>query len=209
MSGKLVDALVKFDEKVVMEAVQTGLENGEDPMALLRDLQEGMRIVGEKFSKGEYFLSELIMSADLFSRAMKIIEPKLEGMVEQTIGKIVIGTPKGDIHDLGKNIFATVARGAGLEVHDLGVDVPAGRFLEVIEEVKPDILGFSALITTAFEPMKKVVDALTERGIRERIKVIIGGGVTTETVKRYVGADAQTNDAVQGLKLCKEFVRRS
>ena len=208
MSGKIVDALVKFDEKAVMETIHAELANGEDPMGLLRDLQEGMRIVGEKFSKGEYFLSELIMSADLFSRAMKIIEPALEGMVEETIGKMVIGTPKGDIHDLGKNIFSTVARGAGLEVHDLGVNVPVERFLQVIEEVKPDILGFSALITTAFDPMKKVVDALIENGTREKIKVIIGGGVTTDTVKKYVGADAQTNEAVQGLEICRAFMGR-
>jgi dimethylamine corrinoid protein len=208
MSEKLVDALVKFDEKAVMETIYAGLENGEEPMGFLRDLQEGMRIVGEKFNKGEYFLSELIMSADLFSRAMKIIEPKLEGMVEMTIGKMVIGTPKGDIHDLGKNIFCTVAKAAGLEVHDLGVNVPVERFLQVIEEVKPDILGFSALITTAFDPMKKVVDALAEKGLREKIKVIIGGGVTTDTVKKYVGADAQTNEAVQGLEICRALMGR-
>jgi dimethylamine corrinoid protein len=208
MSEKLVDALVKFDEKAVMETIYAGLENGEEPMGFLRDLQEGMRIVGEKFNKGEYFLSELIMSADLFSRAMKIIEPKLEGMVEMTIGKMVIGTPKGDIHDLGKNIFSTVAKAAGLEVHDLGVNVPVERFLQVIEEVKPDILGFSALITTAFDPMKKVVDALAEKGLREKIKVIIGGGVTTDTVKKYVGADAQTNEAVQGLEICRALMGR-
>jgi dimethylamine corrinoid protein len=208
MSEKLVDALVKFDEKAVMETIYAGLENGEEPMGFLRDLQEGMRIVGEKFNKGEYFLSELIMSADLFSRAMKIIEPKLEGMVEMTIGKMVIGTPKGDIHDLGKNILSTVAKAAGLEVHDLGVNVPVERFLQVIEEVKPDILGFSALITTAFDPMKKVVDALAEKGLREKIKVIIGGGVTTDTVKKYVGADAQTNEAVQGLEICRALMGR-
>jgi methanogenic corrinoid protein MtbC1 len=208
MNRKIVDALVTFDEKAVMEVVHAGLDNGEDPMGILRDLQEGMRIVGEKFSKGDYFLSELIMSADLFSRAMKIIEPRLVGKVRETIGRMVIGTPKGDIHDIGKNIFATVARGAGLEVHDLGVDVPVDRFVKAVEEVKPDIVGFSALITTAFEPMKKVVDALAEKGMRDRLKVIIGGGVTTDMVKTYVGADAQTNDAVRGLAMCKEFMGR-
>jgi len=208
MNRKIVDALVAFNEKALMDAVHAGLEAGEDPMGIVRDLQEGMRVVGEKFSSGDYFLSELIMSADLFSRAMKIIEPRIGGRVEGTIGKMVIGTPKGDIHDIGKNIFATVAKGAGIEVHDLGVDVPVERFLRAIDDVKPDILGFSALITTAFEPMKKVVDALAEKGMRDRLKVIIGGGVTTDTVKRYVGADAQTNDAVRGLAMCREFIGR-
>jgi methanogenic corrinoid protein MtbC1 len=208
LSKNIVEALVEFDEDSIMEGVENRLDKDEDPMHLIRDLQEGMRIVGEIYSSGDYFLSELIMSADLFTRAMKLIEPRIEGRVQETLGKIVIGTPKGDIHDIGKNIFCTVAKGAGFEVHDLGVDVSVERFLEAIEEVKPVILGFSSLITTAFEPMKKVVDSLVEKGLREKIKVIIGGGVTTETVRRYVGADAQTIDAVEGLYMCKKFIGR-
>lgn len=208
MSKNIVEALVEFDEDSIMEGVENRLDKDKDPMRLIRDLQEGMRIVGERYSSGDYFLSELIMSADLFTRAMKLIEPRIEGRVQETLGKIVIGTPKGDIHDIGKNIFCTVAKGAGFEVHDLGVDVSVERFLEAIEEVKPIILGFSSLITTAFEPMKKVADSLVEKGLREKIKVIIGGGVTTETVRRYVGADAQTIDAVEGLYMCKKFIGR-
>ena len=206
MSKTIVEALVEFNEDSIMEGVGNRLDKDEDPMRLIGDLQEGMRIVGERYSSGDYFLSELIMSADLFTRAMKLIEPRIEGRVQETLGKIVIGTPKGDIHDIGKNIFCTVAKGAGFEVHDLGVDVPVERFLEAIEAVKPEILGFSSLITTAFEPMKRVADFLVEKGLRENIKVIIGGGVTTETVRRYVGADAQTIDAVEGLEICKRFI---
>jgi len=208
LSKTIVEALVEFNEDSIMEGVENRLDKDEDPMRLIGDLQEGMRIVGERYSSGDYFLSELIMSADLFTRAMKLIEPRIEGRVQETLGKIVIGTPKGDIHDIGKNIFCTVAKGAGFEVHDLGVDVPVERFLEAIEAVKPEILGFSSLITTAFEPMKKVADFLVEKGLRENIKVIIGGGVTTETVRRYVGADAQTIDAVEGLYMCKKFIGR-
>ncbi|MBW1789132.1 MAG: cobalamin-dependent protein [Deltaproteobacteria bacterium] len=209
MSNIISDALVKFDRDVFLEAVKKALNDGTDPMVLVRDLQEGMRLVGERFKTGNYFLSELMMSADLFSQAMKLIEPKLEGMVRETIGKILIGTPKGDIHDLGKNIFSTVAKGAGFEVVDLGVDVPAERFVEAVEDVKPDILGFSALITTAFESMKTVADALTERGLRDDLKIIVGGGVTIDKVLTYVGADAQTIDAVEGLALCRKFVGQS
>ncbi len=208
MRKEIVESLVKFQRDVLLQAIERGLNDGEDPMDLMRNLQEGMKIVGERFSSGNYFLSELMMSADLFKQAMKLIEPKLEGMVQETIGKIVIGTPKGDIHDLGKDIFATVAKGAGFEVFNLGVDVPVERFLEAVEEVRPDILGFSALITTAFEPMKMVVDSLAEKGLREKIKIIIGGGVTTEKVLRYAGADAQTIDAVEGLEMCRQFVGR-
>ena len=206
MTITLSEALSKFNRDFVLETVKNRLEKGDDPLGLVKELQEGMQTVGERFSNGNYFLSELLMSAVLFRQAMKLIEPKLVGMVQETIGSIVVGTPKGDIHDLGKDIFATIAKGAGFEVHDLGVDVPRGRFLEAVEEVKPDILGFSALITTAFESMKEVVDSLVEKGLRENIKVIVGGGVTTEKVKRYVGADAQTIDAVEGLKMCKGFL---
>lgn len=206
MSIHLPEALASFKADIVLEQVQRRLASDEDPMAIVRELQEGMKTVGDLFSKGDYFLSELMMSADLFTRTMAMIEPKLDGLVKETIGKLVIGTPKGDIHNIGKDIFIAVAKGAGFEVHDLGVDVPVDRFLDAVDKVRPDILGFSALITTAFEPMRTVVETLSEMGIRDRIKVIVGGGVTTATVKEYVGADAQTIDAVEGLDLCKGFV---
>lgn len=208
MTKDLTEALANFNEEKVMKEVNESMNDGKDPMGLVRDLQEGMNVVGERFSSGDYFLSELIMSADLFSRAMEIIEPKLEGLAQEKLGKIVVGTPKGDIHDLGKNIFCTVAKGAGFEIYDLGVDVPVEQFLTAIEEVKPDILGFSVLITTAFGPMKEVVDALVEKGLRDDIRVIVGGGVTTDTVREYVGSDFQTIDAMEGLEKCKEWAAK-
>lgn len=206
MEKTLAEALAAFDRDSVLEQVKNRLDSGENPISLLKELQEGMKSVGDRFSSGDYFLGELMMSADLFTQAMKLIEPKLEGMSQETIGKIVVGTPKGDIHDLGKNIFITVAKGAGFEVHDLGVDVPVARFLEAVEKVNPDILGFSALITTAFAPMKAVVDSLKEKDLRDKIKVIVGGGVTTKKVLEHVGADAQTIDAVEGIEICRGFV---
>lgn len=206
MGKDLVEALADFNEDSVMEEVKNRLESDEDPMGIVHDLQKGMELVGERYNSGTYFLSELIMAADLFTRAMEIIEPRLQGVVQEILGKMVIGTPKGDIHDIGKNIFSNVAKGAGFEVHDLGADVPVERFLEAVEEVKPEILAFSSLITTAFEPMKEVVDALVEKGLRDNMKVIVGGGVTTDTVRKYVGADAQTIDAVEGLEMCKRFI---
>ena len=190
MGKNLVEALADFNEDSVMEAVKTRLDSDEDPMGIVHDLQQGMELVGERYNKGTYFLSELIMAADLFTRAMALIEPRLEGTVQEILGKMVIGTPKGDIHDIGKNIFSN----------------PVEQFLEAVEEVKPQILAFSSLITTAFQPMKEVVDSLVEKGLRDNIKVIVGGGVTTDTVRKYVGADAQTIDAVEGLEMCKKFV---
>jgi len=207
MGKTLAEALVDFDQDLVLEEIKKRLDEGEEPIQIVRELQRGMGLIGERFNSGEFFLSELLMSADLFTKAMDILEPRLAGTVQETIGKIVIGTPKGDIHDIGKNIFSVVAKGAGFEVHDLGVDVPVNRFVEVVEEVRPQILGFSALLTTAFEPMKQVVDQLAEKGLRESLKVIVGGGVTTETVKKYLGADGQAIDAIDGLNQCKKLLQ--
>ena len=206
MTTELIEALANFKTDIVLDAVNARLGARENPLDIVNELQQGMQIVGDRFSSGDYYLAELMMSADLFTQAMAVIEPKLEGLVQERIGKMVIGTPKGDIHDLGKNIFTTLAKGAGFEVHDLGVDVPIQKFIEAVEKVKPDVLGFSALITTAFEPMKTVVDQLSARGLRDSLKVIVGGGVTNDKVREYVGADAQVNDAVKGLDLCRAFV---
>lgn len=206
MSNSIPQALAEFNEEVVLGLVKQHLDAGDSPTDLVTELQTGMSLVGERFSDGRYFLSELIMSADLFTQAMKMIEPYLGGQAIKNHGSIVIGTPKGDIHDLGKNIFCAVARGSGFEVHDLGVDVPAQRFVEAVEQLKPQILGFSALITTTFDEMKKVVDELNEKKLRAQLKIMVGGGVTTHTVKRYIGADFQTIDAIQGLEQCKTFL---
>lgn len=202
----LPEALVGFDEDEVLGQIKLRLDSGEAPIDLVRELQEGMGLVGKKFETGEYYLSELLMSADLFTRAMALLEPKMEAAVMETVGAIVIGTPKGDIHDIGKNIFCTVAKGAGFKVHDLGADVPKEDFIAAVEELKPDILAFSALLTTAFQPMKDVVAALAENGLRDNLKIIVGGGVTTETLKDFIGADGQTKDAMDGLNQCKRFL---
>ena len=207
MSKTLAEALVDFDQDYVLGEVNRRLDGGEEPIELVRELQKGMNLIGERFNTGQYFLSELLMSSDLFSKAMNIVEPKLAGTAQESIGKIVIGTPKGDIHDIGKNIFCVVAKGMGFEIHDLGVDIPPDRFVEAVEEVKPQILGFSALLTTAFEPMKQVMDLLEEKGLRDGLRVIVGGGVVTETVQKYIGADGQTTDAIDGLNQCKKFIQ--
>ena len=209
MSAKsLAQALADFEEDAVLGLVEKRLAAKDDPLALLRELQEGMRLVGERFGSGEYYLSELLLSADLFTRAMKILEPALEGLAAVSLGRMVIGTPKGDIHDLGKNIFITLAKAAGFEVLDLGVDAPVDKFIRAVEEFKPHILGMSALITPSFDTMKKVVDELERKGLRDGLKVVVGGGVTTDAVRRYVGADAQTIDALDGLRICQEMVGR-
>lgn len=208
MPNKIANALAKFDKNFVLEQVAALLDQDGDPMELVRELQAGMAMVGQKFETGEYYLAELMMSADLFMKAMALIEPRLEAMgaKSESIGKIVIGTPKGDLHDIGKNIFITTAKSAGFEVHDLGVDVPIQRFVEAVEEHKPDIVGFSALLTTTFQTMKDVVDALAEKDFRKDLKIAVGGGVTTEKVKTFLGADIQTIDAIDGINQCKAAI---
>lgn len=209
MSG-LVDAITNIKEDEVLRIVRHRLEVGEEPIALLEECRDGMAIVGERYRKGEYFLGELIMSGEIFKQAMSLIEPKLTGDVRtETIGKVIMGTVKGDIHSMGKDIVTSLLRMSGFEVFDLGVDVAPEAFVEKVVETGAPILGMSGLITPSFESMKNTVTAIEERGIRDRVKVIIGGGVVIEQVKRYVGADAFTRDGVEGVKMCKEFMREA
>ncbi len=205
MNKELSLALADFDEEYVLETLKTRLEAGEPPLALLKELQKGMNLVGERYGK-EYYLSDLMLSADLFNNSMKILMPFLSAEKGDFIGRILIGTPKGDIHDLGKNIFCSLARGNGFEVMDLGVNVPVETFIEKVKEFKPHILGFSSLITPAFGPMKEVVDTLTAQNLRASLKVIVGGGVVTATVQEFINADGYTTDAMDGLTQCKAFV---
>ncbi len=206
MKKDLAQELVDFNKDAVLGEITRRLKDGDAPIQLIRELQDGMGRIGQKFETGDFFLSELMMSADLFSKAMQLLEPRMKETAVETIGTIVLGTPKGDIHDIGKNIFATVAKGNGFEVIDLGIDVPTQRFVDAVTEICPQILGFSALLTPSFDPMKQVVDTLRDKGLRDNLNIIVGGGVTTETVKRYVGADAQTTDVIDGIKQCKGFL---
>jgi len=208
--SELVDAIANIKEDEVLRMVRHRLEVGEEPIALLEECRAGMGIVGERFEKGEYFLGELIMSGEIFKQAMSFIEPKLTGDVRsETIGHVIMGTVKGDIHGIGKDIVTGLLRMSGFEVFDLGVDVAPEAFVEKLVESGAPILGMSALITPSFESMKNTVTAIEKRGIRDRVKVIIGGGIVIEQVKRYVGADAFTRDGAEGVKICKEFIRKA
>jgi methanogenic corrinoid protein MtbC1 len=190
--------------------VQQKLDAGEDPLDILAECRQGMDIVGERYKSGKYFLSELIVSGEMFKQAMKLIEPR---MVVDADGDaspaIVLGTVKGDIHNLGKDIVAVLLKGAGFVVHDLGIDVPPQAFVDKLKETGAAILGMSGLLTPSFDSMKATVDAVTEAGLRENIKVVIGGGVITEQVRRHCGADAFTTDGLEGVEICKRFVQEA
>jgi methylmalonyl-CoA mutase cobalamin-binding domain/chain len=203
MTEGLSDRFLTLEGDAVLEIVERRLGAGEDPLRILDDCRRGMALVGEGFQKGDFFLAELILSAEIFKEVTAVIEPRLpRAEAAQTKGRVLVATLRGDIHDLGKNILITLLRAHGFEVQDLGVDVPPSVAVEKVRESKAHFVGFSALITTAFPSMKEAVALLREAGLRDRVKVLIGGGVTTPEVRDYVGADFQTTDAMEGVSYC-------
>lgn len=207
MSEEITMAVVELEEEKVMNAVKSRLERREDPIQILEACRRGMTIVGERFQTGDHFLAELMLSADIFKRAMAILEPHLaKARPLKPLGKMVLATPKGDIHDLGKNLVATLLRAHGFEVYDLGVDVDPALIVDKVKETKPQFVGFSALITSAFDSMKEAVDMLVTDGLRDQFKLMVGGGVTTPAVKDYIRADFQTCDAMEGVAYCTRVI---
>ena len=203
MSQTLNELFLVFNRDAILDVVRDRLHAGEDPLILLDGCRSAMTAVGERFHNGDFFLAELILSAEIFKEVAAIIEPHVSRQRSaEAMGRVLIGTLKGDIHDLGKNIVATLLRARGFEVHDLGVDVPPSVVVEKAKELRPHFVGFSALITTAFPSMKEAVSLLQEAGWRDQVKVMIGGGVTTPAVRDYVGADFQTTDAMEGVDYC-------
>lgn len=203
---ELANALADLNEEKALRTTKEALEAGEDPVEILESCRNGITIVGDRFERGEYFLSELVMAAEIFKEAMELVRPKLEKVVAKPLGKIVIGTVKGDIHDIGKNIAIALLEAAGFEVHDLGVNTPPEKFVDAIKEVNPEIVGMSCLLTLSIESMRKTVEAIGEANLREGVKVIIGGGRVDEVAYEYVVADAYTDNAVGGVTICKKWV---
>jgi 5-methyltetrahydrofolate--homocysteine methyltransferase len=209
MSSDLTNNLVELERDQVLSEIKERLDKGEDPLKIFEECKQGMDIVGEKFKSKEYFLAELMLSGDLFREATELIEPYL-GEIESDgdiLGKVMLVTVQGDIHDLGKNILGTLLKLEGFEVIDLGVDVDPNIVIEKVKELQPDFLGFSALLTITFDPMKNIIDKLTEAGLRDKLKILVGGGITTTLVKDYIGADFQTVDAMEGVQYCLEIIK--
>jgi len=198
--------LAGLQEEEALAEVRRVLGEGGDPLSLVEGLREGMSEVGRRFEDKEYFLSELIMSAEIFKEAIALIEPYLTAGAGPSKGSVVIGTVKGDIHDIGKNIVATLLRCDGYEVHDLGVDVPPETFVGKLKDTGATLLALSGLLTLAFDSMKETVESLSEAGLRDKVKVIIGGGPVNEKVVEYSGADAFGVDAAQAVKLAAAYL---
>ncbi|TET12699.1 MAG: hypothetical protein E3J81_10335 [Dehalococcoidia bacterium] len=203
MPEELGIALVELERDKVEEAVKSKAEKGESPIQILEECRRGMIIVGERFQRGDYYLAELMLAAEILNGVTAILEPYMANVrPSESLGKMVLATPKGDIHDLGKNIFASLLKAHGFEVHDLGVDVDPSLIVAKATEVRPDFIGLSVLITPTFASMKQTADMLEEAGLRSQSKLMIGGGVTTPAVRDYVGADFQTLDATEGVDYC-------
>ena len=208
MPQELRAALVDLERDKVVGLVESRIAEGEDPRAILEDCRQGMSLVGARFQTGEYYLAELLLSAEIFKTAVALLEPHLKQMhSSEPAGTVVLATMQGDIHDLGKNIFATLLRAQAFEVHDLGVDVAPSLLVEKVKQLRPHFVGLSALLTTTFPSMKQVAEMLSAAGLRDELKLLIGGGVTTAALKEYVGADFQTADAIEGVAYCLRAVR--
>lgn len=208
MSSKqiIVDAILDLDEATALSVAEELLESGNDPVQILEMCREGMSKVGEKFEAGEFFLSEMIMAAEIFNQVMEMIRPQLMKSVTEKKGKIVIGTVEGDVHDIGKNIIIALLEAEGFEVIDLGVDVPSDRFVSAIKEYKPDIVGMSSLLTVALESTKETVKAIEAAGLRDKVKIIVGGGRIDPQAAEYIKPDAYTDNAALGVRLCKQLM---
>lgn len=199
---KIVEAIIELDEQVALELADGMIKSGTEPVDVLERCREGMSIVGERFESGDFFLSEMIMAAEIFNQIMNIVRPHLKSTLSESQGKIVIGTVEGDVHDIGKNIAIALLEAEGFDIIDLGVDVPPANFVEAIKEHEPDILGLSSLLTVALETTKQTIDAITEAGLRDKVKIIIGGGRIDSHATEYIKPDASTDNAAQGVRMC-------
>ncbi len=202
-----VEELVDLNEDAIRDQLKSRLVNGEDPLAILNDVKTAMKIIGDKFSEKEYFLPELIMSGEILKDIFEVLQPKLkEGAGGATKGKIVLGTVAGDIHDIGKDIVRFMLDVNGFEVIDLGVDVPAEKFIAAVKEHKPKVLALSGFLTLAFDSMKEIIENLIAEGIRDSLKIMIGGGTIDERIVEFVGADKYGESAVEAVKLAEQWM---
>jgi len=205
---RISEVLVAMNEKKVTELVREALDKGVLAKEILNEgLIPGMDIVGEKMESGDMFIPEVLMSAKAMSAAVEILKPLLGDEGITAAGKVVIGTVKGDLHDIGKNLVVMMLESAGFEVHNLGVDIGPEDFVKAIKEKEPNLLALSALLTTTMSVMKQTIDAVTESGLRERVKVMIGGAPVTQKFADEIGADGYAPDAGSANKLAKALLQ--
>jgi methanogenic corrinoid protein MtbC1 len=207
MTENLVKALSELKEKETLEIVQSRLNSGEDPFRILNEAKEAVEIVGKRFENGTYFIPDLVYSGEILRSVSEMVKPRMRKEAEgKRLGKVVIGTVKGDMHDIGKNIVTFMLDVNGFEVHDLGIDVPAEKFIEKINKTNAPVVGLSGFLTVAFDAMKDTIDAIDKAGLRDKVKIIIGGGNINEDIKNYAGADAYGVDAMAAVSFANKVM---
>ena len=207
MANDLASTLADLKEKEALEIAQGRLNAGDDPLGILDDARRGMETVGKRFENSEYFIPDLVYSGEILKEITELVKPKLTKAAEvKRLGKVIIGTVAGDIHDIGKNIVTFMLDVNGFEVYDLGVDVPPQQFVDKIKETDSSVVGLSGFLTLAFDSMKETIEAIKAAGFRDEVKVMIGGGQMNEDIRKYTGADAYGSNAMAGVSLAKEWI---
>ena len=208
MSKKLSEAIIAMKESEALTITRSLIEDGKDPIEILATCTRAMEAVGKRFEEGTYFLPELMMAGEILSQISEIVKPMLKGEVStKKNGKVLIGTVQGDIHNIGKDIVSFLLDVNGFEVKDIGIDVPPEKFVEEIREFKPQVVGMSGLLTVAYDAMKNTVEAVKDAGLREDVKIMIGGGLTSDEVCAYAGADSYGKDAMAAVALAKKWIK--
>jgi methanogenic corrinoid protein MtbC1 len=204
MSQELIDAITEMREEDALKIANDMLDAGTSPLEVLDSCRLAMEVIGKRFEMGECFIPELILAGEMLAQISTVVKPRLnQATADNKIGKIVIGTVEGDIHDIAKDIVAFMLDINGFEVTDLGVDVPPAKFVETVEKTGAKIVGLSGFLTLAYDPMKATVAALRETG--RDVKIMIGGGQIDEGIRQYTGADAYGRDAMAAVALAKEW----
>jgi methanogenic corrinoid protein MtbC1 len=207
LTEKLKDLIIDLKEEDAVDCVKERIKSGEDALKILEDVKAAMDVVGKKFEEKEFFLPDLIMSGDILTQITEVLAPELkEGDNVESKGEIILGTVKGDIHDIGKDIVKFMLEANGYSVYDLGVDVPKEKFIEALKKENAKIVALSGFLTLAFDAMKETVEAFEKEGLRNKIKVMIGGGQIDDDLREYVGADAFGKDAVEAVKLANTWM---
>lgn len=207
MAENLANLLADLKEDEAIKVTKERIAAGGDPMKILEDSRAGMEIVGKRFASGEYFIPDLIYSGEILRQISEIVKPLLTGGLQtKKLGKFLLATVAGDIHDIGKDIVAFMMDISGFDVIDMGIDVPKDKIVAKIKETQPQIVGLSGFLTLAFDSMKETIDAIKAAGLRDKVKIVIGGGQIDEEVRKYTGADAYRPDAVACVSLSKEWL---
>lgn len=207
MSDELFDAMVNMRESEALEVTRVLTESGIDPLNILDTCTKAMEMVGTRFEQGKYFLPELMLAGEMLKQISERVKPYIKGaVVTEKKGRVLMGTVEGDIHDIGKDMVVFLLDVNGYEVMDIGIDASPEAFVNGIKDFRPQVVGMSGLLTLAYDSMKNTVEAIKEAGLREQVRIMVGGGQVTEKVRDYSGADAFGKDALDGVLLMKKWV---